>query len=96
MTQPDDIRLRRLDLRSWRRGMREMDLILGRYADASLPALSDEALDAYEALLEENDQDLYRWVSGSEPTPVAHETVVADIADFHGIARKTWRKPELN
>ena len=55
-----EIRLRRLRLRSWRRGIREMDLILGGFADAALAGLDAELLDAFDMLLSENDHDLYR------------------------------------
>lgn len=55
-------RLRRLTMRSWRRGMRETDLLLGGFADAHLATLGAADLDLYEALLEENDQDLYGWI----------------------------------
>ncbi|MEM7268627.1 MAG: succinate dehydrogenase assembly factor 2 [Pseudomonadota bacterium] len=81
----DDARLKRLKMRSWRRGMKEMDLILGAFADARLPELSADTLDAYEALLHENDQDLYRWVSGAAPRPEAHSPILNMIADFHEI-----------
>lgn len=91
MTPADEeapvVRLRRLSMRSWRRGMKEMDLILGRFADARLPALSAPELAAFEALLDENDQDLYRWVSGAAATPDAHRPIIAEIAGFHGIHR---------
>ncbi|WCR09974.1 succinate dehydrogenase assembly factor 2 [Paracoccus stylophorae] len=66
MTERDDpgaIRLRRLRMRSWRRGMKEMDLILGPFADGPLADLSEDELAVYEALLSENDQDLYLWVT---------------------------------
>ena len=63
MIESNETRLRRLRMRSWRRGMKEMDLILGHFADASLASLDTEALDAYEAMLSENDQDLYLWVT---------------------------------
>ncbi|MFC0200086.1 FAD assembly factor SdhE [Paracoccus rhizosphaerae] len=56
-------RLKRLHMRSWRRGMKEMDLILGRFADDCLGALSGSELDLYERMLGENDQDLYLWVT---------------------------------
>ena len=72
-------RLRRLGIRSMRRGIKEMDLILMRYAEARLAALSDSRLDDYEALLEENDQDLYSWISGQAPVPERHAGLVADI-----------------
>lgn len=91
MTAPEtpETRLRRLSMRSWRRGMKEMDLILGPYADAALAKLDAPALDAYEALLEENDQDLYAWVSGAAPTPPSREGSIAAIARFHRIQSKS-------
>ncbi|WP_207102687.1 succinate dehydrogenase assembly factor 2 [Paracoccus shandongensis] len=63
MIESPEIRLRRLTMRSWRRGMKEMDLILGHFADGPLAQLSPADLDAYEAVLAENDQDLYLWVT---------------------------------
>lgn len=63
MTETPEIRLRRLRMRSWRRGMKEMDLILGRFADEVMADLSPAELDAFEAMLSENDQDLYLWVT---------------------------------
>ena len=64
-----EVRQKRLAMRSWRRGTKEMDLILGRFWDAEGPGLDDDALDLYEALLSENDQDLYRWVTGQVAAP---------------------------
>ena len=56
-------------MRSWRRGIREMDLVLGGFADAALAGLEPAALDAYEALLSENDHDIYQWIAGREVRP---------------------------
>ena len=64
-----EARLKRLRIRSWRRGTREMDLILGRFWDTEGAALDDVTLDLYEALLEENDHDIYLWVAGRAPVP---------------------------
>ncbi len=86
MTETPEIRIKRLRMRSWRRGMKEMDLIFGGFADARLADLPSETLDRYETLLDENDQDIYKWVSGAEPTPSAHVPLVRIIADFHGIS----------
>ena len=72
-------RLRRLRLRAWRRGTKEMDLILGSWADAHLDALTPDTLDSFEALMEENDQDLYVWVSGQTPAPAAHAALLEVI-----------------
>ncbi len=69
MSEDHETRLKRLKIRSWRRGTREMDMILGPFCDARIADLDAEALDLYEALLSENDQDLYGWVSGREAAP---------------------------
>jgi len=62
-------RLKRLRIRSWHRGTQEMDLLLGRFADAELEMLSDRELDLFEAILFEDDQDLYAWITGDRPWP---------------------------
>ena len=80
MSGTDDATLRRLRMRSIRRGIKEMDLILSAYADRRLDALSADDLALYEALLFENDQDLYRWVSGQEAAPERFSTIISDIA----------------
>ncbi len=72
-------RLKRLHMRSMRRGTKEMDILLIRFAEARLAALSPQDLDAYEALLSENDQDLYQWISGQHPAPETHAEIVAQI-----------------
>ena len=64
-----ETRLKRLKMRSWRRGMKEMDLILGQFADNHLASLSASELDAHEALMAETDTDLYQWISGQLPAP---------------------------
>lgn len=73
-------RLGRLRLRSVRRGTREMDLILGSYAERHLAAMDEAALDAWEALLEADDHDLMRWVLGVEAAPPAQAALVAAVA----------------
>ena len=59
----EELRLRRLRMRSWRRGMKEMDLILGPFADGPLAGLDEARMGEYEMLMDENDQDLYRWIT---------------------------------
>ncbi len=85
MTETREIRLKRLRIRSWRRGTREMDLILGRYADGALSALDDRGLDDYEALLEQPDPDLYAWVSGSDDPVAQFRPSVERVRRFHRI-----------
>lgn len=84
-TEAPGTRLKRLRLRSWRRGTREMDLILGPYADAALAGLDAPALDAYEALLDVNDPELYQWVSGQTPPEPAHAAAIGRVRAHHGI-----------
>lgn len=72
-------RLKRLAMRSWRRGTKEMDLILGRFWDVQGAALDPATLDLYEDLLQENDQDLYAWVSGQAETPEKFATLIARL-----------------
>ena len=47
-----DERRRRILFRAWRRGMREMDLVMGQFADMNLPTMSEAELDEFERLLE--------------------------------------------
>lgn len=80
MTEIHEHRVKRLRMRSMRRGMKEMDIILVRYSDAYLEAMDDDALTLYDALLSENDQDLYQWVTGQIAAPEAFEALVGEIA----------------
>lgn len=68
-----------LRMRSMRRGIKEMDIILSRFAEAEMSALDAGDLDDYEALLSENDQDLYLWVSGQAPVPERFKQIVQNI-----------------
>lgn len=74
----DDHRLKRLKIRSWRRGTKEMDIILGTFADQHAKALNASELDALEALMDENDIEIYRWVSGESP-PDQHAKIIKMI-----------------
>ena len=79
MSEADDareVRLRRLRMRSWRRGTKEMDLILGPYADERLAGMDGSALDLYEALLAEADGDLYAWVAGPRAAPERYRVLI--------------------
>lgn len=78
--EPRDTRLKRLGIRSWRRGIREMDLLLGGWSDANLASLGPEELDLYESLLSENDHDLYGWITGRDAAPVQFGGLISRIA----------------
>jgi len=80
MSEPRETRLKRLRMRSMRRGIKEMDIILSRYAADRLDRLNEAELDLYDDLLSENDQDLYQWVTGQTRAPDRLGALVADIA----------------
>ncbi|GAA6206987.1 succinate dehydrogenase assembly factor 2 [Cognatishimia sp. WU-CL00825] len=80
MQETYENRLKRMQMRSMRRGIKEMDIILNRYAQEKLAAMSTSELDHYDALLNENDQDLYQWVSGQAAAPALFGALIADIA----------------
>jgi antitoxin CptB len=63
------MRRRRLRYRAWHRGTREMDLVLGPYADAHAETMGAEELQRLEGLMEESDPELLTWVMGQEPAP---------------------------
>ena len=74
-----EILRRKLRYRSWHRGTREMDLIMGRFADAHLAGFTHEQLVAYENLLTENDPDLYNWITKREEVPEEINTDVMQL-----------------
>jgi len=79
-----DPRRRRLLFRSWHRGIREMDLVLGRFADAHIATLSAPELDEYERWLEVPDQRIFAWVNGAQTVPPEFDSVLfRRLRDFH-------------
>jgi antitoxin CptB len=79
-----DVRRRRILFRSWHRGIREMDLLMGRFADAALADLSDAELDEFERLLDVPDHDLFAWLTGEAETPPNYDTpLFKRLGAFH-------------
>ncbi len=86
MTTTDEaaVRRRKIAFRAWHRGTREMDLIMGRFADAKLATLDEAGLDSFEALMEQPDPELYKWVSGETAIPPDVDAAfLARIRAFH-------------
>jgi len=80
-----DERRRRLLFRAWHRGMREVDLITGRFADAHLAGMTDAELDDFEKLMHVPEPELLAWVMGGRDTPAEFDTVLfRKLRDFHG------------
>ncbi len=81
-----DNRRKRLIFRSWHRGTREMDLIMGSFADIHVPHMDEAALDLYEEVLHTPDPDVYDWISGQKPVPANMINPVLEILIRHDYA----------
>jgi antitoxin CptB len=85
-----DERRRRLLFRCWHRGTREMDLVLGRFADAEIANLRDDELAQLERLIEVPDPDLYAAVTGDKPLPAEFAGGLFDrIKSFRAVDHET-------
>ena len=73
-----DDRRKRLLFRCWHRGTREMDLILGRFADAEIATLSQQELTQLEHLIEVPDPDLYAALTGDKALAPDYEGALFD------------------
>ena len=79
-----DTRRRKILFRAWHRGMRETDLIMGRFADEAIAGFSEAELDEFERLIEVLDRDLLSWVTGEAPVPQNYDTdLFRKLRAFH-------------
>ncbi|OLP59833.1 hypothetical protein BJF93_09460 [Xaviernesmea oryzae] len=69
-----DVRRRKILFRAWHRGIREMDLIFGQFAEAELASLPDAVLDELERIMAEEDNDLVKWITGEKTVPAEFDT----------------------
>lgn len=69
---------KRLVFRSWHRGTREMDLIMGSFADSYVKDFDAAALVLYEEILGHNDPDLYDWICGRAVPPANYMNPVLE------------------
>ena len=74
---------KRLKIRSWRRGMKETDLLLGKFFDKSANALSANELDCYERLLCEDDKNIFSWIARKEKVPDQFSQIIKKIIEFN-------------
>jgi len=81
-----DERRRKILFRAWRRGLREMDLVMGQFADAHLPAMSEDELDEFERLMNAPDPEVLAWITGEAPTPEEFDTPL--FARLHAAPRE--------
>ena len=80
-TPEDNISItrKRLIFRSWHRGTREIDLMLGGFADAHIPQFNEAQLVAYDRFLKNSDPDIFNWITGQEPVPPAEDNAVVTL-----------------
>lgn len=79
-----DARRRRLLFRAWHRGMREMDLLMGRFADSELAGLTDAEVGELEQLMEAPDRDVFGWLTGEFEVPGNFDTpIFRRLRAFH-------------
>jgi antitoxin CptB len=84
----DTNRAKQLRYRSWHRGTREMDLLMGSFADAHIATFAPDQLAIYEAKLELSDPDLYNWITGAEPVPSDQDNDVMRLLCAHRFAKQ--------
>lgn len=77
-----EARLKRLRFRSWHRGWKETDLILGQFADARLDSLSSADLDNYEQMLDLDDDVIWNWIVGKEQPPAQFASLIKMLEGY--------------
>ena len=83
MQEDLETRRKRLHYHSWHRGTKELDLVLGQFAERHLPAMNETEMTLYEAILDENEHDIYAWLAGREAVPAEHDNhIMRMILDF--------------
>jgi antitoxin CptB len=83
---PEEIRRRRICIRAWRRGMRELEILLGGFVDARIASLDAGALDELEILLDAPDAEVLSWLCGVAPPPARDTPLLHAIIAFHAHA----------
>jgi antitoxin CptB len=79
-----DERQKRMRYHAWHRGTREMDMLLGRFADFAIQDMTPEELDNFEALIEAQDRDIFAWILGQSDIPDLYNTsVLKCLMKFH-------------
>ena len=68
------IRLKRIHYRANHRGMRELDMLIGQFADKRIASFTHAEADVFEALLDVQEPDLMAWITGQQPVPAQFDT----------------------
>ncbi len=73
-----DARRRKLKFRAWRRGFREMDLLMGGFAEANIAGMTEEELSEFERLLATPDWEVFAWLVSQKPIPDNFRSALLD------------------
>ncbi len=79
MAEDLEVRRKRLRYHSWHRGTKELDLVLGQFGEKYLSTMSENDIDLFEAIINENEHDIYAWLAGREPVPAQHENHIMNM-----------------
>jgi antitoxin CptB len=90
--QDRETRIKQLRYRAWRRGFREHDFLMGTFADTRLSEQDEAGLDAFDALLDQADWDVYYWIVGQKPVPKAFESEVLSALQSMQFTVETIRR----
>ena len=77
-----DVLRKKLSIRSWRRGTKELDLILGQFSDKNLIVLKMDELYLYEKFLSKDDHLIHSWLFGKEEGPIIFDALIKQIQEF--------------
>lgn len=86
MTDDLDVRRRRALWRAAHRGTKEMDVLLGRYAEGRLADMGAGALARFEQFLALPDPELQKWILEAQAAHTEFADLVAEVRSFHGLA----------
>lgn len=78
-----ETRLKRLLYQSWHRGCKETDQLLGHFARGRLSELDEGQLNTYESLINEDDWDIYAWLTNANPTPEKYQALLEMVLEFN-------------
>lgn len=85
---PREIRIKRMSYRSWHRGCKETDIILGHFADHHLASLPDDELDLFERFLEEQDADIWKWLTAeAHPSDAAYLPLLQQLSAYSTLVK---------
>lgn len=88
VADPLAVRRKQVKFRAWHRGTRELDFLIGRFADHHVDAMTAEQMDRFQAVLDLPDVDVYNWIIGALPVPAEHDhDVMRLLMDFRADER---------